>query len=241
MLERLLHGFTRPKAAWPAHFDTIVSLGFNCEVSFRIRDHLGGKLDSYPFSWCYVYGNADLPRCMEYPETILSGGVELQSNGMFLCKTTHLSFHGKTPLEQLRRPDGREDPEAIVRTLQELRGRMAHLEYKFQRLLERDRTTLFVMKNAKIALDPEGAVNDVAALALWLEQHYRGGNYLLVVVTERAYALPRLTRLENDHLTFRTVSAFAKEGKAQSGGDQAGWAAILDEFDGDRYALRMFE
>lgn len=240
MFEHLLSRFYRPKAAFPKHFDTIVSLGFNCEVSFRIQDHLNGSLDSYPFSWCYVYGTADLSRCMERLEDILSGEVELQHNGMFFCRTTQLSFHGKTPVQQLRLPDGSPDPAVFEETLSELRSRVRHLSDKFRTLLNGEKTTLFVMKNTRIALDPEGAVDDIARTALWLEQHYRGGRYLLVVVTEAAYFTTRLTRMENDHLLFRTVSSFAKEGEAQSGGDRAGWEAIFREFDPDRYAMRMF-
>ncbi len=36
-------------------FDHIVSLGYNCEVSFRINDYLEREIDSYPLSWAYVF------------------------------------------------------------------------------------------------------------------------------------------------------------------------------------------
>jgi hypothetical protein len=174
---------------------------------------------------------------MEHLDEMLSGDVALQSNGMFLCKTCHLSFHGKAPHEQLWLSNGEPNQEVIQPALEELRSRLAHLNDKFRRLLEGSRSTLFVMKNIKIALDWEGAVEDIAALALWLEQHYKGGQYLLVVVVEERFLTSRLTRMENDHLTFRSVKEFSKEGKAQSGGDHEGWAKIFEEFDPDHTAF----
>ena len=231
MFQRLLSGFLGSKATWPDHFDTIVSLGFNCEVSFRIQDHLHGHLDSYPFSWCYLYGNANLPRCMEHPEELLSGPITLQTNGMLRCEVSHLAFHGKTPLELLRPAEGPVDPLVLEQTIEELKSRVNHLNQKFQTLLQGEQTTLFVSKNAKLALDPQQAREDIAELSLWLETHYKGGKFLHVVVVEAPYLTPALRKMENDHLTFRAVSSFAKEGKAKSGGDHAGWAAIFNEFD----------
>ena len=32
-----------------------MSLGYNCEVSFRINDYLEREIDSYPLSWAYVF------------------------------------------------------------------------------------------------------------------------------------------------------------------------------------------
>ncbi len=240
MFERLLSGFRRPRTACTGPFDTIISLGFNCEVSFRIRDYLEGHLDSYPFSWCYVYGNASLPRIFSHPEQILSGAITLQPNGMLRCETCHLAFHSKTPLEQLLPPEGSVSDAVYTQTVEELKSRVAHMTEKFQTLLEGERCALFLMKNAKIALAPTQAREDIAELSLWLESHYKGGRYLLVVVVEEPYLTPALRRLENDHLTFRAVRAFAKEGKAQSGGDHEGWDAILREFDPDKHAMEMF-
>lgn len=216
----------------PNKFDTILSLGFNCEVSFRIQDHLNGHLDSYPYSWCYVYGNADLVQCLEEPERILSGDIELLPNGMFFCKTCHLSFHGKMPLEELRKPDGSPHQEHLDMAIAELRARHSHLQDKMRWLLnDGEKSALFVMKNAKIAFQPKEAVEDIRCLSRWLEKHYQGGRFLLVVVVEERYLTRRLKRLENRHLVFRSVKQFAKEGKAQSGGDHEGWKLIFDEFD----------
>lgn len=218
---------------YPKDFDTIVSLGFNCEVSFRIQDHLNGHLDSYPYSWCYVYGSADLPRCLDHPEDILSGDIELLPNGMLLCKTCQLSFHGKTPVDQLWNKDGSLHQERLDMTIAELRARLSHMQDKLRWLLnDPSRKTLFVTKNAKIAFDYKAAERDILRLADWLEQHC-AGCCLLVVVVEEAQLRPLLRRLENDHLVFRSVRQFAKEGEAQSGGDHEGWEAIFREFDPD--------
>lgn len=241
MFEQLLSGFFRSKATYPDHFDTIVSLGFNCEVSFRIQDHLNGHLDSYPFSWCYLYGNANLPRVMDHLDSLLSGDIVLQGNGMLRCETCHMAFHGRAQIDQLRLADGSVNTPVYDRTVDELKSRLKHLSKKFQNLLQGEKTTLFLSKNAKIALNPVQAREDIAELSVWLESHYKGGRYLLVIVVEEPYLTRDLKRMENDHLTFRTVKQFAKEGKAQSGGDHQGWERILQEFDPDKYAMNMFE
>lgn len=240
MIPFLFGGKSRSKAAYPTHFDTIVSLGFNCEVSFRIRDHLNGYLDSYPYSWCYVYGGADLSQCLEHPERILSGDIELLPNGMLLCKTCHLSFHGKMPLDQLWNADGSPCQEKLDMTIAELRARQSHLQDKLRWLLnDGKKSTLFLMKNAKIAFQPKEAAEDIRSLSRWLEEHYQGGRFLLVVVVEERYLTHRLRRMENKHLVFRSVRQFAKEGKAQSGSDFEGWNAIFDEFDSDNHPLQQ--
>lgn len=238
MIPRFLNGRNRPKAASPYQFDTIVSLGFNCEVSFRIRDHLNGHLDSYPYSWCYVYGDADLTDCLEHPERILSGNVELLPNGMLRCSTCHLAFHGKTPHELLWNENGSPNQEQLDMTIAELRARQSHLQDKLRWLLnDGSKSTLFLLKNAKIAFDPQGAIDDIRRLSRFLERHYLGGHYLLVVVVEAHFLTSRLRRLENAHLIFRPVQHFAKEGKAQSGSDFEGWNAIFQEFDPDKHPL----
>lgn len=46
----------------PIKYDHIISLGYNCEVSFRIKDFFG-KLESYPFTWVYI--NNQIPQFVD--------------------------------------------------------------------------------------------------------------------------------------------------------------------------------
>lgn len=68
------------------NFKNVISLGYNCEVSYRIEDLLGRKIDSYPFSWAYVMDNHAFLKCLENLEDVLENEIEILPSGMFKDK-----------------------------------------------------------------------------------------------------------------------------------------------------------
>lgn len=122
-------------------FDVYVSLGYNCEVSFRIRDFLNSPIDSYPFSWCYVTRPERLGECLENMDDILKHKTKLLPWGMILDEKYGLSFHIKVLKSRLLQ-DGQDNKEIYQEALLELQSRFRHLIFKFRELLKSNRYTL---------------------------------------------------------------------------------------------------
>lgn len=74
-------------------YDVLVSIGWNCEVSFRIQDFLNRQIDSYVYSWVRVQNSAGLLHSLYYPEDILAGKITLLKCGMLRCENCQMDFH----------------------------------------------------------------------------------------------------------------------------------------------------
>ena len=81
-------------------FYHIISLGYNCEISFRIRDYYG-KLDSTIYSWCYIKNCKDFLKSLDDPNCLVDDEKYLNSNGMYQCRNYDILFHTKVSKEEL--------------------------------------------------------------------------------------------------------------------------------------------
>ena len=70
----------------------IVSLGYNCEISFRIEDYYG-KLDSYLFSWSFEDSRKGFIKALENIEDVFEGDLELCPDHMIRDKKYQIRFH----------------------------------------------------------------------------------------------------------------------------------------------------
>ncbi len=60
-------------------FDNIISLGYNCEVSYRINDFAHKPIDAYPFSWAYTLDPSLFAKCLWHLDDLLKGDIEILS------------------------------------------------------------------------------------------------------------------------------------------------------------------
>lgn len=70
-------------AAQARPFDHYVSLGYNCEVSFRIQDYLGKPIESYSLTWAYVHDLSRLPAALEKRGELLGRMLPQKGSDMF--------------------------------------------------------------------------------------------------------------------------------------------------------------
>lgn len=63
-------------------FQNIVSLGYNCEVSFRIEDFTHDKIKSYPFSWSYITDQKKFLDALWNLDDVLKNEIEVLPWGM---------------------------------------------------------------------------------------------------------------------------------------------------------------
>lgn len=211
-------------------FDKIVSLGYNCEVSFLIEDYWG-EVDSYPFSWGYVKNREAFVWCLDHMDEILQGEIWFEPWAcMYLCRNSMISFHPKMSAEKLMNEDGSENMENRKKAIAELRSRTAYLVSKLRKLFTGIENVLFLAK-----VKSEGRDADVVYIHNLHETIERlkiaGGGYKLVLVFEKACECKEFQKLEDKNLAIRYVNRFADDGKTDTDSDWDGWLRIFQEFD----------
>ena len=77
-------------------FDYIFSLGYNCEVAFRLYEFFKFE-ESCLFHWTYAPSCDDLIFALKNFELIGKNGYETP-NPLWECKNTHIRFHGKADM-----------------------------------------------------------------------------------------------------------------------------------------------
>lgn len=198
-------------------FDEVVSLGYNCEVSFRIEDYFG-KLNAMLFSWSYVLDRDKFPDILRNTSQIFSEGEILCEDHMVKCRWSELKFHPRyTVLPKV----GAFTKEQYKEAVQELYSRVEHLSDKFSELCRSGKRTLFVMK-----LEDKGNEENVRfmnAVIDALNESYVSQNYVLAVVALEAAVTPELSALQSDKLRVFKVKRFAPQKHTNIMGDIRGW------------------
>lgn len=209
-------------------YDHIVSLGYNCEVSFRIEDYLNAKekkLESFLFTWVYVLEREKMIRSILYPENILEGKYTFLPWGMLVDEYSKCSFH----LRNGHDIDLLEEPEKTVRldaAVAELKDRVKHLILKQENLFFSDESTLFVMK-VRHETDEKDYLF-IKSLAETLSEKYKSGAYDLICIFEGGY---NGRREFDNHVHIESVKKFADDSETKQGGDIEGWIDILLKYD----------
>ena len=125
-------------------FDEVTSLGYNCEVGFRIQDYFG-LMDSYPYSWAYCLDRKLFLESLDNLDDILTGDITLMPSGMFRCEKYQISFHASKEKDALF-VDGKPNEEVVRLELASLKKKIKHLVEKFYSLFQSDKKSLFVIK-----------------------------------------------------------------------------------------------
>lgn len=116
-------------------YDHVISLGYNCEVSFQFFKKYK-FVESSLFAWVNTETCQNLINALKHPDLLLSRGLR-EVEPMWLDIATGISFHGKT------KRDGLETTEEIK---QELISRIAYLKEKFFRTASDGKKNLYVFK-----------------------------------------------------------------------------------------------
>ena len=214
-------------------FDHYISLGYNCEVSYRIEDYLKKPIDSYPFTWAYVHDVRLLPEALSDPANVLQQGMYAEGNSdMFRAEKYQISFRVRASKQDLFRQDGTLREEIAEPALEELRARYAHLCFKWEVLCNTDERTLFVIK----VRGEEWCSDAMRGVLRSLSESYYcdDGGFRLLIVCERAYfdeEKAKTFQNGDDRILFAAVESFAADSEADTGGDIAGWMRALEYAD----------
>lgn len=214
-------------------FRHIVSLGYNCEVSFRIEEYTASKIESHFFSWTYVCDQGKMRYALENMENLLTGRYG-GAGTLLNFRDSNISFHSRPEaVKKIFRPDGSLDiPEAEL-ALAEMRPRYRHLAEKTRALMQSGESTLFVMKiqhfNQSIPVSEQ--VQNVQSVLDYLLEHFSGQQFLLLAVAERQNWNDAFASLQNEHLVVDRVEEFAPDYDTLNGGDIQGWMQLLSYYD----------
>lgn len=198
-------------------FDEIISLGYNCEVSFRIEDFFG-KINPMPFSWSYILDRSKFPEVLRNCTTILSRGESLCEDHMVKCNLYDIKFH---PRYSILPQFGAYTEEQYQSAVNELRDRVAHLTEKFVTLCHSDKQTLFVMKVEDYG--NEENVSYVRAVVDALNEVYISQNFMLAVFMQTTGITQELKNLESNRLKIFGLKKFAPKKHTNTMGDVKGW------------------
>lgn len=205
-------------------YNKIVGLGYNCEISFRIKNAFGA-LDAQLFSWAYVSDRDKFVEALYDPKRIYSGDLTLTADNMFECNVTGIRFH---PRHDVLEDDSRESTEKMEWCKNELKQRVEHLKEKHTSLMNGNNRTLFLMK-----ILPTNEADDISfiqAVYEALKKMYLSGTYTLVIILPKKGLKDSIKQLENDILKIRTLKWFPAQKHTDIASDSRGWLKIFWEF-----------
>jgi len=208
-------------------YDAVVSLGYNCEISFRLENFFE-HINAMPFSWAYVLERETFPQVLERIEPLFTGEVRLLDDHMILCENTNIKFH---PRYEILRKDGVVTEESLKEAVEELKSRVAHLKKKQLELFRSDKRTLFLLKveNKKEAAN----IAYIQSVAEVLSKTYTSGNYTLLALLEKDAMTPAIGQMESEQVKIRVLKRFAPRKHTDIAGDVRSWYRILREFTGE--------
>ena len=223
-------------------YDVITSLGYNCEVSFRLENYFE-KINAMPFSWSFELDRDLFLEVLDNIDDLFSGEVKLWEDQMICDLKYQIKFH---PRYDILRKYGEPTEETYAECVAELKARVEHLKEKYKKLLVSGQSTLFIMK-----VEDKGEEDNIAYVKKVmdvLQRNYISGRYTLAAVFEEWAATGAVKALENDYadncLRICTLKKFAPKKHTDTMGDTAGWKRILRELteeESDGYDRRLFQ
>ena len=203
-------------------YDEIVSLGYNCEVSFRIEDYLGKHVNAMPFSWSFVVNRNKFLDALKDTASIFSEEDFLCDDRMIMCKKYELKFH---PRYSVLPRTGEYSEEQYKEALVEVKARVKHLSEKFVDLCNSNKKTLFVMK-----VEDKGNADNIAyikEIGDILSNIYISGNYMLAIAMVKSAVTQDVLALQNDKIKIFPLKKFAPKKFTNILGDIRSWYKLF--------------
>lgn len=123
-------------------FDYIFSLGYNCEIAFRLYEYFKFEESNF-LNWTFCESINDLICALNNFEKIASGDF-IEPNPLWVCKNTNIGFHGKENMwKYINKTINEQEKNADKKDLIE---RIAYLKSKFLTLAKSNCKKLYVYK-----------------------------------------------------------------------------------------------
>lgn len=222
IIRAIKNSLARRKRIEENKYDKIISLGYNCEVTFRFLKYFGFEITNL-FNWTYSYSIKDLINSLNNFDSICSGEMQ-KPDPLWECKNTHLRFHGKADTRIFMKH--RETEEILKQDKEDLLGRVAHLKEKFLNILKDESKKLYVYKIKKEDIDEN--VNETINSLRKALINLGGRNFKLLIVVEKENIH---YFKESEDFILRTVKYFAPDAcLVRKKYINNGWDDIYNEF-----------
>lgn len=212
-------------------FNHVISLGYNCEISFRIEDYFG-KLDSTIFSWSYILDRNQFLNALANIDDIFEHGVSLADDHMFVCDKYRIKFH---PRYDIIPKKGDYSDYQFERAYNELVNRIKYLKKKSIGVFKDNRKKVFIIKVQDFGECDN--ISFIQGLFKCVNRMCTAGNFELMCVLEKKTITKKILQLENENIKIRTVLKFAPVKYTNIGGDYISWYKILAEASGGKGSL----
>lgn len=210
-------------------FDVITSLGYNCEISFRLENYFG-SINAMPFSWSFVLEREKFPQTLDDIDRLFADEVELLEDNMILCKNYNIKFH---PRYDILLKDGEPTEKSTQMAVEELQQRVSHLKDKWKELFQSQKEAVFLMKVEN--KEEEANLEYIQEVYQVLQKKYISGKFTLVVLMEKEAVTEKIRALESEKLKVRKLKRFAPKKHTDIMGDVWGWWRILNEITGEKH------
>lgn len=212
-------------------YDTVFSLGNNCELCIRLRDDfLGANFESFLFNWTAIL---DRDKFLE----LLTGNIKalinddfefLNTNDMFYAKYFKIGIHSRYKMEDLVN-----NPKLQKEALDEIKSRLNHLIDKTENLFNSNNSILFIAKILhKSFKDDCNYIRELTKFIQNLPNAKKRKLKLLCIVQKEDYGNENFKRLclsfnefEKSRFEIKRIKKFADLG--MKNGDRRGWIKVL--------------
>ena len=212
------------------YYGHIISLGYNCEVSFQFfkKYHF---TESSLFAWCACPNINTMINSINNLDKVGAGEFK-PVKPMWQCQNTMISFHGKG---SSRLWNDNPTQEFFDNDLKELKSRLAHLRQKFITVGQDGKKNLYIYKcsHNEETLPQETLVPLLYSLYETIG-HKCSNPFDLLIVLEKD-TLPDIEqKIQNEHIFIRRVKFFTHPAHVTSKPyDKRGWGKVFSEFKPD--------
>lgn len=210
-MQKILKLFRRTRRRLYGH---IISLGYNCEVSFQFFKKYK-FVESSLFAWVNTSNCDNLIYALNNLEKLMSMGFK-KAFPMYVDIATGIYFHGK---------DGKEDSESII--IDELTSRIMYLRDKFIKTAADGKKNLYIFKYPAHNFSQKKATEDITKLYNALTTLVKN-KFDLLIISEKKNDI-NISSFDN--LFIRYVDFYTpEEAVTTKPYDQKGYAKIFSEF-----------
>jgi len=205
------------------YYDHIISLGYNCEVSFQFFKKYG-FVESSLFAWVNTLNIENIIYAINHLDKIGSGKLE-NINPMWKCFNTNISFHGKAPMDMWANNPTKE---MIENDKCELLQRIAYLKNKFLNTGMDGKNNLYIFKYPSNNYTQKHVINEINKLFSSLRKIVTNNFDLLIILEKTFY--PDI-KIDNKNIIVRRVDFFTPEDDVTTkNNDKKHWRKIFSEF-----------
>ncbi len=208
-------------------FDYIFSLGYNCEVAYRLYDYFKFE-ESSALNWAGTDSTEHLIWLFDNFEKLGTQDY-VGPNPVWKCTATNLRMHGKVNLNEYINKTA--DEETIRKDKEDLIGRMSYLKEKFIKMAKSSNKKLYAYKIRSKEINEN--IYEVLNKLYEAMQNFGVNNFKLLVIYEKPNTeiLDKIKDKLNKNIILRSVDYFAPDERVT---DRAyhnnGFDRIWDEF-----------